>query len=189
MIFTYRKNWGPPTPIACEVWPQTRRVNSFPTGSGRVFGSKYVIFYFYIFLFSELYRKNNSQSVYYPSLAIAGFVCVSLQWIVAKSVLKVFRMRLLSIELRDHLKETSKHWFPDKKTKYICKYSKLQISKEVDWNKSLTFASIFSTFGNSLRIMLRHLTTMYSILVISVSMFSHFCFEFPTKYCNFTLLF
>lgn len=30
----YRKNCGPPIPMACDVWPQARRVNSFSIGSG-----------------------------------------------------------------------------------------------------------------------------------------------------------
>lgn len=35
-IGIYRKNCGPSIPIAWEVWPQTRNVNSFSMGSGSV---------------------------------------------------------------------------------------------------------------------------------------------------------
>lgn len=43
----YRRNCGPPIPMACDVWPQTRRVNSFSIGSGN-FCEKYKnLFYFF----------------------------------------------------------------------------------------------------------------------------------------------
>lgn len=109
---TYRRNCGPPMPIACEVWPQTRSVNSFSIGSGKVYWiESEMCDISWIFVdFKD--TKENSQLEYFPNPVVAVAVCVLLRWISVKFVAKGFRMHLLLIELHVRSKVISKHLLP-----------------------------------------------------------------------------
>lgn len=76
-ISTNLKNCGPPIPIAWDVGPQTRRVNSFSIGSGSVYEME-IKNYFLFILFYRLKRQIKGSYYYYNRNIIQVFILFTL---------------------------------------------------------------------------------------------------------------
>lgn len=130
--------------------------------------------------------KNRSLQLEYGQLyQPVRFEQVWFRWTSEVFVVIRYQRLLRLIEPHRRLEEFSRRQFPVVLGKKIFRFTfrasnmlGLFLMRKKS-SRLLTVASNASVNGNNLRMRLWHFTTIYSTLVNSVSIYSHFCFEFP----------